>query len=710
MNGNKLAPEFYNSRELSWLKFNTRVLEEASDSDNPLLERLKFIAIFSSNLDEFFMVRVAGLRQLQQANSTGNDPAGYTPAKLLKEIRNEVASLVKRQYRCYRQVLRPELQNAGVDIIDYSQLDGRLKHEADAIFQKQVMPVLTPLAIDPSHPFPLLRSGAIEIAVSLKSYHNKKEVYSFVEVPECLPRFIRLADGERQVFIPMEDLITGNLKHLFRGSKILEAMPFRITRDMDFSIDEEGVEDLLQYLEKELLSRRRRSPIRLELPSGKSTPLRQWLLDQFELDAEYIYEEKGPLNLANFMELCFGANRPDLLESPWPPLPVPEFNNEDPVFDIMDHHEDILCCVPFQTFDPLLRMIREAAEDPTVLAIKQTLYRVSGNSPIIHALRRAAENGKQVTVIVELKARFDEGNNILWSRKLEESGAHVVYGIPGLKIHCKTLLVIRNQGGLIKRYCHLGTGNYNDKTAKLYTDIGMFTTDDGICSDIAALFNVMTGYSAPKQQWEKISTAPFDLRQRFIDLIDREATLSTKHSPGRIIAKMNSLVDPEIIDHLYRAAAAGVEIDLIVRGICCLKIDKGHGRINVCSIIDRFLEHTRIYFFNNGGDPQYFMASADWMPRNLDRRIEVLFPVENKKCRKMLKDILDIQLDDKRKSRVMKSGGDYKQPNRRNDYSTRSQEVTYNYFKNIAKEAITQDNSQILTPLKSPRKNFNDED
>ncbi len=704
MTTERLPAAFFSSRELSWLQFNARVLDEAGDTGNPLLERLKFIAIFSSNLDEFFMVRVAGLRQLEQSGGLGDDPSGYKPTELLQEIYKEVSSLVKRQYRCYKEILLPELKKEGIEIVHYNHLTGLLKDEADTIFQKQVMPVLTPLAIDPSHPFPLLRSGAIEIAVCLHSYH-KDEVYSFVEVPECLPRFIRLSESNKQVYILTEDLIMGNLKHLFQGGKIIDMLPFRITRDMDFTINEDGVEDLLQYLEKELLSRRSRSPIRLELAAGKNTPLRKWLLDQFELSDEYIYNIKGPLHLANFMDMVFLPKRPDLLEEPWPPLPVPEFASDDPILDIMDRSEDILCCVPFQSFDPVLRMIREAAEDPSVLAIKQTLYRVSGNSPVIHALRRAAENGKQVTVIVELKARFDEGNNILWARKLEDSGAHVVYGIPGLKIHCKTLLIIRNQGGLIKRYCHLGTGNYNDKTAKLYTDAGLFTTNSAMCSDIAALFNVMTGYSAPMEQWNKISCAPFDLRERFVSLIDREAELSTKHSPGHIVAKMNSLVDPQIIEHLYRAAKTGVKIDLIVRGTCCLKVEKGSGRIRVFSIIDRFLEHSRIYYFNNGGAPECYLASADWMPRNLDRRIEVLFPVENAKCRDILVDCLHLQLKDKRKGRQMKPGSKYKRPNRRNDENTRSQKTTYDYFKAMAKSSSYNDDNGLLEPLTKPRSN-----
>ncbi|MDD5728774.1 MAG: polyphosphate kinase 1 [Victivallales bacterium] len=704
-----LSPEYYNSRELSWLQFNARVLEEAADSRNPLLERLKFIAIFSSNLDEFFMVRVAGLRQLQQADSLGNDLAGYSPTELLKEICAQVSVMVKRQYRCYRRIIRPELNRAGVEILNYSQLDPRQKNEADIIFRRQVMPVLTPLAIDPSHPFPLLRNGAIEIAVRLKSYQNKKEVYSFIEVPECRPRFIRLSSPDKQVFVLIEELITGNLEHLFHGGDIIESMLFRITRDMDFSIDEEGVEDLLQYLERKLLSRRRRSPIRLELPAGRSTPLKKWLLEQFELDKEFIYEINGSLHLANFMELSSSAGRSDLLEAPWPPLPIPEFDDKVSVFETIKNKGDILCCVPFQAFDPVVRMIREAAEDPAVLAIKQTLYRVSGNSPVIHALQRAAENGKQVTVIVELKARFDEGNNILWAKKLEESGAHVVYGVPGLKIHCKTLLVIRDQGGLIQRYCHLGTGNYNDKTAKLYTDIGMFTADKAVCSDIAALFNVMTGYSAPMRQWKQVASAPFDLRQRFIALIDREAELSTKHAPGRIVAKMNSLVDPEIIEHLYLAAKAGVKIDLIVRGICCLKPVNGYRQINVRSIVDRFLEHSRIYFFGGGGEPQYFLASADLMPRNLDRRIEVLFPVEDAECRRILNDILDIQLNDRRKARIMKPDGTYQPPNWRGDGGTRSQALTYEYFKKRSESANRKNKLQMLKPLKNPKIDFHEE-
>lgn len=689
------------SRELSWLQFNSRVLQEAKDENNPLLERLKFIAIFSSNLDEFFMVRVAGLRQLEAMGKSGNDPSGYPPSVHLEKIHELVMILVKQQYNCYGKIIRPALKTNGIDILSYNKLNDKQRRVADAIFKSKIMPVLTPLAIDPSHPFPLLRNGVLQIAVQLKSYQSHNDVHSFVEVPECLPRFIRLSDTEHQNYILIEELIMGNLEYLYQGGKIIDKLPFRITRDMDFTINEEGVEDLLQYLEKELISRRSRNPIRLELPKGKKSDLRNWLLEQFELNDKFIYQLSGPLHLAGFMELVFAAQRPDLLEVPWKPLPMPEFNNAQSILDVMDQQSDILCCVPFQDFEPVVRMIKEAAEATDVLAIKQTLYRVSGNSPIIHALQRAAENGKQVTVIVELKARFDEGNNIQWARKLEESGAHVIYGIPGLKVHCKSLLIIRNHDGLIKRYCHLGTGNYNDKTAKLYTDMGLFTTDKALCSDIAALFNVMTGYSSPKRQWNKISISPFDLRERVISLIDNEAKLSSKRNPGHIIAKLNSLSDPEIIKHLYQAAEAGVKIDLIVRGICCLKIDQAQKNIKVISIVDRFLEHSRIYYFHNGGDSQYFLASADWMPRNLDRRIELLFPVEDKRCRKTIAALLQFQLNDQCKARQMKPDSNYKH-SRTSNYTTRSQAITYQYFKSIAEQIPGIADAQILMPLTAP--------
>ncbi len=674
-----LDKRYFINRELSWLEFNARVLEEAADPEVPLLDRLKFIAIFSSNLDEFFMVRVAGLRKLAESARRSVDPSGMSPDEQLAAIRKKILILLRKQYHILNDFILPELQTHGVFIQRYHQLDETRRKQADNIFGTEIFPVLTPLAIDLSHPFPLLNNGAIEIVVKLRTYDARRIVYALVEVPERLPRFVALAEPGRNVFVMIEDLIMGNIAGLFHSCEILDMMPFRITRDMDFSIEEDGVSDLLKYMQRELLLRKTRAPIRLEIPADGSKPLSQWLMKQLEFSGDYKYQIPGALHLARCFELYASLPRPDLVEEPWTPAGCSVIDENKSIIQTIDKCGDIPLCVPFQSFDPVVRLLEEAADDPDVLAIKQTLYRVSGNSPVVSALRRAAENGKQVTVIVELKARFDEGNNILWARRLEESGAHVVYGIAGLKIHCKALLVIRKYHGVIKRYCHLSTGNYNDKTARLYTDIGIFSNDELLCGDLAALFNVMTGYSAPLTKWEKIACAPFDLRQKFIALIDREAKLSNPHSPGRIIAKMNSLVDTEIIEHLYRAADAGVRIDLIVRGICCLRPGVGNSNIRVRSIVDRYLEHSRIFYFHNGGDEEYFMASADWMPRNLDRRIELLFPVESKAIQKILQDILEMQLNDSRKGRVLKISGIYARQYLDDDTS-RSQERTFRYF------------------------------
>jgi len=683
----KYGPEAFFNRELSWLEFNARVLDEAGDHGNPVLDRLKFLSIFSSNLDEFFMIRVAGVRQLLRSGRRVVDDSGLSPQEVLDGFRNRLLGLIRRQYRYFNEEILPKLRDSGVNIRTYVELSDPLRLQADMLFLKQVFPALTPLAVGPSHPFPVINNGAIEILVKLKDYAKHNVAYAFVEVPEVLPRFIPVSAGGQNALVQTEDLIMANLGHLFSGCEILEYLPFRLTRDMDFSIDEEGVADLLQSIKKELLQRKDREPIRLEVPAGSRSPLIPWLMQNFELDNDFKYTIPGPLHLARFMELLGIAKNPALVEEPWPPLPVPGLDNQVSMFKTIDRHGIVPLYLPFQSFDPVVRMLEEAAEDPDVLAIKQTLYRVGGDSPVVKALQRAAENGKQVTVIVELKARFDEGNNIVWARRLDESGAHVVYGIAGLKIHCKAMLIIRRSKGEIKRYCHLATGNYNDKTARLYTDIGVFSNDDALCGDVAALFNVMTGYAAPMVNWSKIAVSPFDLRRKFIELIDREARLSTPHAPGRIIAKMNALVDSEIITHLYDAAAAGVEVDLVVRGICCLNPGVSNGRIRVISIVDRYLEHSRIFYFGNGGNDEYYMASADWMPRNLDRRIEVMFPVEEEKLRDQLRQLLKYQLDDTRKGRRLQPDGSYTRTCNRTDDRNRSQKRLYDYFDRLNAQA-----------------------
>ncbi|QSH42026.1 polyphosphate kinase 1 [Lentisphaerota bacterium ZTH] len=688
--------EIFLSRELSWLDFNSRVLDEAGFKANPLLERLKFIAIYSSNLDEFFMVRVAGLRQLVKINSNTPDPAGLTPEEQLVTVREKVEGEVKRQYRYLMQQILPALEKNKVRLRKPGQLSANCRKELTNFFNAQVFPVLTPIAVDPSHPFPMLNNGSIEIVVSMIPHGMQETVYAFVEVPEVLPRFIKANDGlEGDTYVLLEDIIMDNLQALFVNCKIDDYFPFRITRDMDFAIEEEGVEDLLHSIEKTLLERRSREPIRLEMPAGTSGRLAEWLQHEFQLDSEFRYSISGPLHLKQFFELADKVTAPKLKEASWTPLPCPGIDPQESIFKSIDENGPICISLPYHSFDPVVRMIEEAADDPDVMAIKQTLYRVSGDSPVVKALQRAAENGKQVTVIVELKARFDEGNNILWARRLEESGAHVVYGISGLKIHCKALLVVRKEDGLIKRYVHLSTGNYNDRTAKLYTDIGMMSDNPRLCADISALFNIMTGYSSPMNEWHKIEVAPFGLRRKFLALIDRETRLSTPENPGRIIAKMNSLVDPEIIRHLYAAAHAGVQIDLIVRGICCLRPDVETENIRVMSIVDRFLEHSRIFFFGNGGEPEYFLASADWMPRNLDRRIELLFPVENQDMKDILQATLDIQLEDREKGRILRNNGTYSRRFMLKHSRYRSQWRTYELLQKMSTEEFVDSGEKL---------------
>jgi len=676
-----LSPEHFINRELSWLDFNNRVLQEAADPANPLLERLKFIAITAANLDEFFMVRVAGLRQQLESDSTGTDPAGLSVRQQLRRVRRRVISLVSRQYKVLHGSLLPGLRAEGISLVRPRDLAPRDRQQLGAYFEHEILPVLTPVAVGPSHPFPMVNNGAIEIAVRLRDPGSPGARYALVEAPGVLDRFVQVpaAAGEGTAYALIEEIILDNLEKLFIDKEITDSLLFRVTRDMDFAVDDEDAADLLQHLETALRRRKRRAPVRLELLERSSSRLGNWLASQLGLEPDAVHRVAGPLDLSRFNTLAFGLDRDDLREPPWPPLDAPQFPVDLPMFEALRHEGVIPLFHPFQSFDPVVRLLREAAEDPDVLAIKQTLYRVSGDSPVVRALQRAAEQGKQVTVIVEVKARFDEARNIAWARSLEESGVHVIYGIAGYKVHCKMLLIVRREQGRIVRYLHLATGNYNDRTARLYTDIGMFVTDPDLCMDAASLFNVMTGYSAPPP-WRKLHVAPFDLREHFCALIEREARLTNPRQPGRITAKMNSLVDPGIIRKLYEAAENGVQIDLIVRGACCLRPDIRPGRIRVVSIVDRFLEHSRIYRFENGGSPEYFLSSADWMPRNLDRRFEVLFPVTAPEVCRLLDRILLFQLEDRFKGRFLGRNGRYVRPRRRPE-ATRSQRRTYELFR-----------------------------
>ncbi|MCK5845593.1 MAG: polyphosphate kinase 1, partial [Victivallales bacterium] len=642
-----------------------------------------------SNLDEFFMVRVAGLRQQTTAGRKLTCPAGMTPHEQLSAIRERVLGLFNRQIHLTSELLDPLQDETGMELISYSDLNERDRTAADIFFKKRIFPVLTPVAVDPSHPFPILKNGALEIAVSLKR-KNSKKVKALVEVPSVLPRMIQMSEINPGTKHPharllLEELISNRLEELFKGAKIVETLQFRIIRDMDFDVDDDLVADLLEHIESELRCRMRRDIIRHEIEASAEFSLRKWILRELRVADEFIYSLPKPLNLTFFMDFLGSEWSQSHTEKRWPVTQAPVIRSDESIFLAVKREKFISLFHPFQPFSHIVELLDEAADDPTVLSIKQTLYRVSGDSPVVSSLLKAARNGKQVTVVVELKARFDEERNIVWAKRLEDAGAHVIYGIPGLKIHCKALLVTRSEEKLITRYLHLSTGNYNDSTAKLYTDVGYLTNDSDYCADAAEFFNVITGYSE-FQEFRRLAAAPFNLRQTFISLIDREARLAKRKAHGAIIAKMNSLVDPEIIEALYKAARQGVKIDLIVRGICCLNPALFPDRINVVSIIDRYLEHTRVYYFRNGGAEEYYLSSADWMPRNLDRRIELIFPVDDPVATKRLLDILRFQLEDTAKSHRLVGEGCYERPPLKSRNS-RSQERTSLYFQQMAPPA-----------------------
>ncbi|WCK53671.1 RNA degradosome polyphosphate kinase [Aneurinibacillus sp. Ricciae_BoGa-3] len=655
--------DYYINRELSWLAFNRRVLEEAEDKHNPVLERLKFLSITSSNLDEFFMVRVGTLKDQEKHMVTSpENKAGMTPAQQLAAISREAHRLVKHQYHIFNHEVLPELDQNGICFLKPKQLTTEQESFVHRYFYDRIYPVLTPMAVDASRPFPLLFNKSVNLAILLESEKDAKTklLFAVVQVPAVLPRFIKLPGEQGKAeFILLEDIICHYADFLFKGNRILTVQPFRITRNADMTLDEEGAEDLLKELEKELKKRKRGSAVRLEITHDMDEYLKGILAESLEIESCDVYEVNGPLDLTFLMKFSSLPGYEHLRNKELPPQPPADFIGENDIFeaiadrDIMVHH-------PYESFDPVVHFVKQAADDPNVLAIKQTLYRVSGDSPIVNALARAAENGKQVTVLVELKARFDEENNIVWAKKLEKAGCHVIYGLVGLKTHCKITLVVRQEGSELVRYVHLGTGNYNDSTARMYTDLGLFTCDEEFGIDASYIFNHLSGYSkTPK--WKKIEAAPVGLRNKFLDLIDQEIDKSTPEKPGRIIIKMNSLTDKKLIKALFRASAAGVQIDLIIRGICCLRpgIPGVSENIRVRSIVDRFLEHSRIYYFHHGGDEQIYLSSADWMTRNMERRVEILFPVESAPLKKRLKEMLHIYLRDNVKARELHPDGCY---------------------------------------------------
>ena len=648
------------NRELSWLEFDARVLGEAEDVLNPLFERLKFLSITASNLDEFFMVRVASLKDMVNAGYTKKDIAGMTAAEQLAALDERTHAFVKRQYKIYNDELVPALAREGFHIIgSHEELTHEQEIFVDKYFHEDVYPVLTPMAVDSSRPFPLIRNKTLNIAALLKKKNGDDGTeFATVQVPSVLPRFVRLP-GAQDTIILLEEIIERNIDKLFLNYDILCAYPYRIMRNADLSIDEEDAADLLKEIEKQLKKRQWGQAIRLEVQGNIDKQLLKRLKSELNITDSDIYRIDGPLDLTFLMKLYGSFDYAKLKTPKYMPAPVPELMNGKNIFEAV-REGDILLHHPYQTFDPVVDFVRQAANDPGVLAIKQTLYRVSGNSPIVAALAAAAENGKQVSVLVELKARFDEENNIIWARKLEQAGCHVIYGLVGLKTHSKITLVVRREEDGIRRYVHLGTGNYNDSTAKLYCDMGLFTCSPAIGEDATAVFNMLSGYSEPVG-WNKLSLAPLWLRDRFHYLVEREIRHAKEGQEAHIIAKMNSVCDKDIIELMYKASKAGVKIELIVRGICCLipQLEGVSENITVRSIVGTFLEHSRIFYFENGGNPEIYMASADWMSRNLDRRVEIMFPVEDAKLKKEVKHILDVQLADNVKAQLMQPDGSY---------------------------------------------------
>lgn len=672
------STKYYTNRELSWILFDRRVLNEARDKTIPLFERLKFLSITASNLDEFFMVRVASLKDMVNAGYDKKDIAGMKPAEQLEAIDKAIHELVELQYSTWNRSLVPKLAKSGLQIVekheDLTAEDGAF---VDRYFEQNVYPVLTPMAVDSSRPFPLVRNKSLNIAALVSKKTDPEELeFATVQVPSVLNRIVLLpTDGKGKRIIFLEEIIERNMNRLFLNYDIVCAHPFRIMRNADLTIDEDEAADLLKEIEKQIKKRQWGEAIRLEVEEGMDKRLLKILKKELHMGEQNIYQINGPLDLTVLMKI-YGLEGFDALKTPkYTPQTVPELPAGCDIFEQI-RKGDVLMHHPYQSFEPVVEFIRQAAKDPKVLAIKQTLYRVSGNSPIIAALAQAAENGKQVSVLVELKARFDEENNIGWARMLEKAGCHVIYGLVGLKTHSKITLVVRKEEDGIRRYVHLGTGNYNDSTAKLYTDIGLLTCNVAVGEDATAVFNMLSGYSEPLG-WNKLSVAPLWLKDKFLYLIDREKKHASAGRPARIVAKMNSLCDRDIIAALYAAAAAGVKIDLIVRGICCLKvgIKDVSENISVRSIVGNFLEHSRIFYFYNDDNYEVYCASADWMPRNLERRVEIMFPIESQALKEELVHILESQLKDNRKASVLQADGTYVKPDRRGKSMLNSQDA-----------------------------------
>jgi polyphosphate kinase len=664
---------FFN-REISWVEFNSRVLQEAMDSGVPLLERLKFLSIFSTNLDEFFMVRISGLQEQLDANPSALSPDGLTPSAQMKRVSERLRPLIQRQSRCLLNEILPGLEQFGVRLLSYQDLSEVEKGSLRKFFYDRVFPVLTPLTVDPAHPFPYISNISLNLGVLLAAPGGPVDEtprFARVKIPPNVPRLIPV-DNQRR-FLLLEELISAHIAALFPHCPILECQPFRITRDADIEIEEDEAEDLMASMEQTLRERRFGIGVRLEVAAAMSAPMIDLLCDSLELEKQDVYSIEGPLSIPDLMTL-YKLDIPEAKDKPFEPVLPVHFRSGENIFDTIRAH-DVLLHHPYESFLPVVEFLRAAAADPHVLAIKQTLYRVGPDSPIVSALIEAAERGKQVAVLVELKARFDEENNILWARKLERVGAHVIYGVVGLKTHAKLALVVRQERSGIRRYVHLGTGNYNPATARVYTDLGLFTSNEDFGMDCSEFFNYLTGYSG-QTAYRKLVAAPTGLRERLIYLIRREALQkSSGHSAG-IIAQFNSLTDPGIIEEFYAASAAGVPITLIVRGVCCLRpgLPGKSETIRVASIVGRFLEHRRVYLFANGGSEEVYLSSADLMHRNLDRRVELMFPIEDPNLLDRIhREVIENALNDTRKIHWLQPDGTYlHQPAEESQYDSQT--------------------------------------
>jgi polyphosphate kinase len=705
-------PRYFIDRELSWLAFNERVIEEAEDETTPLLERLKFLGIASSNLDEFFMVRVSGVQEQVEARVQTRNPAGFTPDEHFARVHEMAHRQVQRQYDCYRTQVAPAMARENIHLRNVKDLKGTQRRFVNQYFDREVFPVLTPLGVDSGHPFPHLRNLSLNLAVRLappKNARTPQSLFAVVQVPQVLDRLVRLPHSPEGMheFVLLEDLISNEIHLLFPGIKILEVAAFRVTRDADIDFAEEEADDLLKTIEEELRRRERGSAVRVGVEKKASPELIGLLTSTINLTPMQVYLLDGPMNLSELAQISSLVDRPDLKYQPFTPSLREPMRSEKDIFRAIAH-EDILVHHPYESFSPVQDLIEQAARDPNVLAIKQTLYRTSGDSPITRALMEAAENGKQVAALVELKARFDEERNIIWARRMEKAGVHVVYGLVGLKTHAKLALVVRKEKGGIRRYVHLGTGNYNPTTARLYTDLGLLTCDPDVCDDVTELFNLLTGYSR-LAEWRKVTVAPMNMREKLMRLIDEEIRKNQqngKQKPGRIRAKMNSLVDADIIAKLYEASQEGVQIDLLVRGICCLRpgIRDVSENIRVSSIVDRFLEHSRIFIFGQGEDEMVYLSSADWMPRNLDRRVEAFFPIENASLRKrVVQEIFETSIRDNVKRRILQSDGTYVRAQQDKESPLRAQAALLELEEQLRQEQRVEKQPVELLPRPSER-------